>query len=102
MRLGWWGRHVHIASIVPVLLGGTTMAALEGTDEFILLRRAAELSGRSPKTLHEQAMQRRLRTVKLGYNRLTTRRWLHEYLMQAGAHAKERFRPIPEDYAPPE
>jgi hypothetical protein len=76
--------------------------ALEAPNECISLTRAAELSGRSSKTLSDQAIHGRLRTVKIGLNRRPTRRWLHAYLEQAQANAKARFRPLPEGYVPPE
>jgi hypothetical protein len=78
------------------------MANLEGLDEYISLARAAELSGRSMKTLHDRAALGQLHTVKIGQKRLTTRRWLHAYVMRTQASAKVRFRPLPEAYQAPE
>jgi hypothetical protein len=76
--------------------------ALEAPDEYISLTRAAELSGRREKTLYDLAMTRRLRTVKMHRQHLTTRRWLHAYLLEARANTKGQFHPLPENYVPPE
>jgi hypothetical protein len=82
------------------------MEGLEPVDTYITLARAGQISGLSPETLRKQAHPRkgqppRLRTVRLGHDRLTTRRWLHEYLMgrdERNQHAA----PLPDDYVPPE
>ena len=79
---------------------------LEPPDQYIALTRAAALCGLSAGTLRVLANPRgdalpRLRTVRLGHDRLTTRRWLHEYLMgrdETNTHAA----PLPEGYVPPE
>jgi hypothetical protein len=78
------------------------MGTLEGSDEYIMLDRAAELSGRSIHSIQERAFSRQLRTVKVGQKRVTTRRWLHEYLEQARANTNAPFHPLPEGYLPPE
>lgn len=79
-------------------------ADLEGPDAHISLDRAAVLSGRSPETLRVLATRGRLRTVKRGRNYLTTRRWLHEYLLRARANDNDgdRFLYLPTDYQAPE
>lgn len=76
---------------------------LEGPDELISLRRASELSGVSPATLRHQALANKLQTKKVGPRMLlTTRRWLHEYLMEAAERDKGRRLPLPADYQAPE
>jgi hypothetical protein len=59
---------------------------LSGHDELLSLSQAAALAGLAPGTLRKAAVARvgrpaRLRTVKIAHDRLTTRRWLQEYLM---------------------
>lgn len=76
--------------------------SLEGPDDHISLIRAGQLSARNPDTLRVQAVRGRLRTVKIGRDHLTTRRWLHEYLVEAKGRDKGRFLPLPADYAAPE
>ena len=75
---------------------------LETADEHISLIRAGELSGRDAGTLRVQAARGRLRTVKIGRDHLTTRRWLHEYLIQAKQGNSGRFSPLPEGYVAPD
>jgi hypothetical protein len=75
---------------------------LEQPDEYISLRRAAELSGLGLGTIRAQASAGKLRTHAVGYERLTTRRWLHEYLMEASKRDKGRRLPLPADYQAPE
>ncbi len=72
------------------------MTKLGGTDDYLSLARAAELSGRKVETLRVQALRGGLRTIKTGREHFTTRRWLHEYLLQHG-----ETRPVPPDYRPP-
>ena len=82
------------------------METIEPPGEYITLARAAQIAGLSPETLRKQARRRgdappRLRTVRLGHDRLTTRRWLHEYLLgrdETNTHAA----PLPVGYVPPE
>jgi hypothetical protein len=74
----------------------------EGPDDHISLGRAAELSGRSPETLRVQARAGKLRTVRRGRGHLTTRRWLHDYLMGAKQRDHGRFLRLPEGYVAPE
>jgi hypothetical protein len=66
---------------------------LEGPNHYISLSHAAVLSGQSLDTLWAQAVRGRLRTVKIGRDYLTTRRWVHEYLMEADQRTKGRRRP---------
>jgi hypothetical protein len=78
------------------------MVSLEGPDEHITLARAAEISGLSPATLRKQARARKLRTVRSRREWLTTRRWLHEYLLAATRRDKGARKPLPEGYISPE
>jgi hypothetical protein len=66
--------------------------ALEGSNQYISLARAADLSGQSAETLRAQAVRGRLRTIKIGRDHLTTRRWVHEYLVEARQRNKGRRR----------
>ena len=75
---------------------------LEEPDTYVSLDRAAELCARSPDTLRALAVRGRLRTVKIGRKHLTTRRWLHEYLMQASGRDQGRCLSLPESYVAPE
>jgi hypothetical protein len=80
--------------------------ALEAPDTYISLSRAAQLSGLSAGTLRVLSHSRngkdpKLQTVRLGHDRLTTRRWLHHYL----SARDERFRQttlLPPEYVAPE
>jgi hypothetical protein len=74
------------------------MTDLEGPDEQIPLHRAAEIAGLAEVSLNAPVRLGRLRTTREGY--LTTRRWLHEYLMSR-PHASGR-KPLPPDYVAPE
>jgi hypothetical protein len=78
------------------------LMVLEGPDEYISLKRAGALSGVRPTTLRVQALAGKLRTVKLARDLLTTRRWLHEYLMAADERDKGARKPLPPDYQAPE
>ena len=79
---------------------------LEQPDQYISLARAAALCGLSAGTLRVLANPRgdsppRLRTVRLGHDRLTTRRWLHDYLTgrnETNTHAA----PLPPGYQAPD
>lgn len=75
---------------------------LEGPDDYISIRRASELGGVSAGTLRNQALAGKLATTKLAHDLLTTRRWLHAYLMAASARDTGRRLPLPEGYEPPE
>jgi hypothetical protein len=75
---------------------------MEGADEFITLRRAAEIAGIAANTLQRQALRGKLQTIKPAHDRFTTRRWLHLYLggrtgPQGGTPA-----PLPPDYQTPD
>jgi hypothetical protein len=74
---------------------------LEKPDEYISLARAAELSGLKPGTLRNQALAGKLHCVVLARNRLTTRRWLHDYLVEATQRSRGRRLPLPAEYVPP-
>jgi hypothetical protein len=78
------------------------VAALEAPDTYITLRRASQLSGVSSGTLRVQANKGKLHTVRLGHDLLTTRRWLHAYLMEASERDRGRRLPLPADYQAPE
>jgi hypothetical protein len=69
--------------------------------ELISLKRAAQIGGVSPITLRQQARRNNLKTVKLAHDLLTTRVWLHEYLMAREQHPGPR-KPLPPDYVAPE
>jgi hypothetical protein len=73
---------------------------MEAPMEFISLARAAEISGVSHATLRQQAGRKRLRTLQVARNHLTTRVWLHEYLMAREGHQGPR-KPLPADYVAP-
>ncbi len=77
------------------------MADREGPDDYIALAHAAELCGLSAGTLRNQALNGRLQTVKLAGNHVTTRRWLHAYLVSRG-DTNGRAAPLPADYRAPE
>jgi hypothetical protein len=76
------------------------MADLEGPDEHITLRRAAQISGLSGDTLSRAGHAGRLQMVQVGWHRYTTRRWLHAYLMSRKAASGGK--PLPPDYVAPE
>jgi hypothetical protein len=67
--------------------------ALEGSNQYISLTRAADLSGQSVETLRAEAVRGRLRTVKIGRDHFTTRRWVHEYLTEARQRSEGPRRP---------
>jgi excisionase family DNA binding protein len=69
---------------------------------YITLQRAAKIAGLSQSTLKNQIHNKRLQAVRLGHNWLTTRRWLHEYLMEASQRDRGRRLPLPADYQAPE
>jgi hypothetical protein len=74
---------------------------LEPVDQFISIARAAQLADVSPHTLRNQARAGKLRTQKLGHDLVTSRRWLHEYLMSRDTQ-RGRTKPLPVDYRAPE
>ena len=75
---------------------------LEGPNEWITIRRAAEIGGLATSTLRHQAVAGKLRTIHPRYNRYTTRRWLHQYLIAADERDHGRRKPLPEGYVVPE
>jgi hypothetical protein len=76
------------------------LAELEDPMELISLKRAAQISGVSSITLRLQARNGRLRTVQPARDLLTTRTWLHEYLMSRTPASGRK--PLPPDYVAPE
>jgi hypothetical protein len=76
------------------------MTDLEGPDEQIPLHRAAEIAGLARASLFRRALLGRLRTIRDGQHYLTTRRWLHAYLMSRDRVSGRR--PLPPDYVAPE
>lgn len=77
------------------------MAELEGPDEQITLKRAAELAGLTPATLRQQALAGRLQVAQPARDLFTTRRWLHQYLANRDVRRKQAA-PLPSDYVTPE
>jgi hypothetical protein len=77
------------------------MPELEGPDEYITVRRAAQISGLSGDTLSRAGHTGRLQMVQVGWHRYTTRRMLHRYLMSRTEHGGPR-KPLPPDYVAPE
>jgi hypothetical protein len=69
--------------------------------QYITLSRAGELSGIAAATLGNQARAGKLQTILLGHTRVTTRRWLHDYLTSRDQHQGPR-KPLPEGYQAPE
>jgi hypothetical protein len=78
------------------------MTDLEGPDEWITITRAARISGLAKSTLSHQAVAGKLQSRLSGHNRLTTRRWLHQYLMDASERDKGKRKPLPPGYVAPE
>jgi hypothetical protein len=77
------------------------MPELEGPDDLIPLRRATEIAGLAKASLAGHALLGRLRTIRDGHHRhLTTRRWLHEYLMSRDPLSGRK--PLPPDYVAPD
>jgi hypothetical protein len=76
------------------------MPDLEGPDELIPLRRATEIAGLAEPSLRGHALLGRLQTIRDGRRHLTTRRWLHEYLMSRNPTSGRK--PLPADYVAPE
>lgn len=76
---------------------------LEAPDEYITLRRAAELCGVAFHTLRVQANRNHLRTAapKYARDRFTTRRWLHEYLTTRDSSRGGKARELPSWYVAP-
>jgi hypothetical protein len=76
------------------------MPDLEGPDDLITLARAGEIAGLAATSLVGPAILGRLRTIRDGRRRLTTRRWLHEYLMSRNPVSGRKQ--LPPDYVAPE
>jgi hypothetical protein len=75
------------------------MAALEGPNEQITLKRAAELSGLQQITLRRAAIDGRLVASRPARDWFTTRRYLHTYLI---GRRRGVVKPLPEGYQAPE
>jgi hypothetical protein len=69
---------------------------IDESDGYISLSRAAELSGLGAETLRVHAIRGRLCTIRSGRDLLTTRRWLHEYLMTRD-ETREQAAALPPD-----
>jgi excisionase family DNA binding protein len=74
------------------------MAKLEGPDELITLKRAAEIVGVGKDTLRQAASAGRLAAKRPGHDWLTTRRNLHKYL---AGRCRGVPKPLPADYQTP-
>jgi hypothetical protein len=81
-----------------MMAGGRRM--IEGPDELISLRRAAELAGLTLGTMRSQASAGKLRTRTIGHERLTTLTWLNDYLNEADDNDKGTRKPRPDAYWP--
>jgi hypothetical protein len=75
------------------------MAGLEGPDEQITLKRAAELAGLQQITLRRSAISGRLVASRPARDWFTTRRHLHTYLI---GRRRGVVKPLPEGYQAPE
>jgi hypothetical protein len=71
---------------------------LEGPDECISLKRAAELAGLHPESIKLKVQEGKLNAEKLGRVWVTTRRHLHTCLMGRG-HGM--VKPLPPNYQTP-
>jgi hypothetical protein len=69
------------------------MTDLEGPDDLIPLQRATEIAGLARASLFGPALLGRLRTIRDGQHYLTTRRWLHAYLLSRNRVSGRR--PLP-------
>jgi hypothetical protein len=78
------------------------MTQVEPADQPISFRRTAELAGLSYETLAVQASRGKLATIRYGHERLTTRRLLHNYLMNRDGTLGGQPVPLPADYQTPE
>jgi hypothetical protein len=74
---------------------------LEGPDEYITLKRAGALAGMTDANLRMAANAGRLRTVRFGRTHVTTRRWLHAFLITRD-DTRRRVTPLPANYVAPE
>jgi excisionase family DNA binding protein len=68
---------------------------MEGPDDQITLRRAADLAGLTVQTLQQAAKEGRLQATMPGNEYLTSRRWLHRYL---AGRKRGVVKPLPVDY----
>jgi hypothetical protein len=75
--------------------------SLEGPDKYISLARAAQLSGLHPGTLRNQVLAGKLKAIKLARNYVTTRRWLHDYVIARTNARGGRPAALPDDYVAP-
>ncbi len=69
--------------------------------DFMTVAHASAISGVAAGTLSNQARLGRFQSVKLSHTLLTTRVWLHEYIMSR-ATRQGRRKPLPADYVAPE
>jgi hypothetical protein len=75
------------------------MPELEGPDDQITLKRAAEVAGLSIETLQHAARDGRLQAERPARDWFTTRRHLHRYL---AGRKRGPVAPLPADYVTPE
>jgi hypothetical protein len=75
---------------------------LELPDQPITLQRAADLSGLNVGTLRVQVRRGKLKIVRFGHERLTTRRLLHDYLISRNGSRGGQPTALPADYVPPD
>jgi hypothetical protein len=76
------------------------MPELEGPDAYIPMARAAQISDLDAGTVRQQALNHRLRYVRIDGRLYTTRRWLHAYLTSRPAMSGRK--PLPAGYVAPE
>ncbi len=77
------------------------MPEVEPPLHYITMARASEISTILPAVLSNQARAGRLQSIKLGNTLVTTRVWLHEYLLSRETRQGRR-KPLPEGYVAPE
>lgn len=95
-------RRKQVVNISPEAYTRGMDRELEAPDQWISLARAAVLAGLSPKTLRHQAVAGKLKTVQPARDLLTTRRWLHEYLLSRDDSRGAQPAPLPAGYVAPE
>ena len=76
--------------------------SVEPPDRHSTRIRAAALAGVHRGTLRRQVYRKKLRAEKFVRDLVTTRRWLHEYLLSREGSRGARAAPLPEGYVPPE
>jgi hypothetical protein len=76
------------------------MHELEGPDEHITIGRAAQISDLDAGTIRQQALNHRLRYVRIDGRFYTTRRWLHAYLTNRPVMSGRKS--LPPGYLAPE